>query len=959
MSDNKRIIVLTLILGTVCSALLAVATSLAANTTKVAPQYTFLLWAAVFVLSLITAALAVATYNLISTRSTAVDSRLTELADRERRGMLAMVRRIWIDDYLQNSLHEVARIELGKPDAVSHPWDLILQQPPRKERQLPPGQTIGTTFDEFDQVLLILGAPGSCKTTLLLELTRDLLDRAEKDPSRPIPVPFQLTTWASHQRPLADWITEELARYYVSPKLARFLVNAKHILPLLDGLDEVPAEYQSACAEAINKFREQHDFVPLAVCSRETEYRALPEQLNVSGAILIKPLTPQQINAYLDQAGDLLTGVQTALRHDEVLWKLLDTPLMLSTVILAYGGRPAAEIPKISTLEERRKHLFTTYVDRMFQRPLRRSVTRYTSEDTLRWLNWVARALIVNNLTIFRPDWIQPYLLRNRTQEWLVALSPEFFGGLLAISYLVGVVCVVGLKTTAISVFWVFWLIGLSLMPLTSDWSDLHGIFPIGKMRWSWKNLWNSWGSAVLWLIPLTFPIVSLLYDWYYHLQFSLFASFRSMLLGLAVVTIIDGTETSHDQFITTPSTEIRRALRTEFVVCLIVVGALFMAIPFVRNEVQFSTRWILPHICRSLLFGISCGVTFGGGGAYIKHHVLRALLRYNRSLPWDLFAFLEYGVDRIFLRRTGDGYAFYHRFFMENFALLFNPDAAESHWVLRERAETYRLLGRYEEALADFNRAIELKPDDAWVLTRRAKTYRLLGRYEEALADFNRAIELKPDDAWAIVSRGQTYLAQFRYEEALADFNRAIELKPDYVWAIWNRGQTYRLLDRYEEALADFNRAIELKPDDEMGLRGRAETYRLQGRYEEALADFNRAIELKPDYVWAIRSRGQTYLALSRYKEALADFHQAIKLGDDDWDYYLCGTVLLLSKRNPMARDFLERAISRAEKNYSSKLQEWQYPMNIVLYQAVLGHSYIPSFSHDAEGLGEGCVLT
>ena len=56
-----------------------------------------------------------------------------------------------------------------------------------------------------------------------------------------------------------------------------------------------------------------------------------------------------------------------------------------------------------------------------------------------------------------------------------------------------------------------------------------------------------------------------------------------------------------------------------------------------------------------------------------------------------------------------------------------------------------YRAMGRYEEALADFTRAIELDPADAWAIASRGQTYRLMGRYDEALADFTRAIELDP----------------------------------------------------------------------------------------------------------------------------------------------------------------------------------------------------------------------
>ena len=200
-----------------------------------------------------------------------------------------------------------------------------------------------------------------------------------------------------------------------------------------------------------------------------------------------------------------------------------------------------------------------------------------------------------------------------------------------------------------------------------------------------------------------------------------------------------------------------------------------------------------------------------------------------------------------------------------------------------RERGRQHRLARNYEQALADFNRAIDLKPQYADALAGRGETYRFMDRYEEALADFNRAIDLDPEDPWVIVSRGETYRSMDRYEEALADFNRAIDLDPEWAWAIASRGQTYRSMGQYEEALADFNRAIDLDPEWAWAIAERGETYRLMGRYEEALADFNRAIDLDPEYAWAIASRGQTYRSMDRHQEALADFNRAIDL-DPEW---------------------------------------------------------------------------
>jgi hypothetical protein len=187
-------------------------------------------------------------------------------ADSNRDRMLAEVRRVWIDGYLKESLDNLVRIELRlekTPDAVSRPWDLIVQPPNQAPRPLPPGQAMGAVFDELGQALLILGAPGAGKTTLLLELARDLLGRAEQNATYPIPAVFHMSSWAVRRRPLADWLVDELTeRYYVPRKVAQAWTDAEQVLPLLDGLDEVAPEHRMACVEAINTFRRGHAWVP-------------------------------------------------------------------------------------------------------------------------------------------------------------------------------------------------------------------------------------------------------------------------------------------------------------------------------------------------------------------------------------------------------------------------------------------------------------------------------------------------------------------------------------------------------------------------------------------------------------------------------------------------------------------------------------------------------------------------
>jgi len=66
-------------------------------------------------------------------------------------------------------------------------------------------------------------------------------------------VVFNLSSWATKQQPLVDWLVEELSSTYQVPrKLGRAWVDTDQILSLLDGLDEVAPRERTACIEAIN-----------------------------------------------------------------------------------------------------------------------------------------------------------------------------------------------------------------------------------------------------------------------------------------------------------------------------------------------------------------------------------------------------------------------------------------------------------------------------------------------------------------------------------------------------------------------------------------------------------------------------------------------------------------------------------------------------------------------------------
>jgi len=261
-----------------------------------------------------------------------------------RQAMLNRVRNNWIEGVLERSLYKVARIEPGleeRRDAVAErPGDVILQTQGQPDCKLPPGTKIADVFEKVGRSLLILGEPGSGKTTTLLELARDMIDRAEKEPTEKIPVVFNLSSWTDPKQTISDWLTEELGAKYNIPKkkIAAPWVENDSLFILLDGLDEVASARRAKCVEAINAFLEDH-LVPVVVCCRKEEYEALDAKLKkLQNAVLLQPLTPEQIDGYLERLSPDLDSLRKALDGDEDLQEFAKTPLILSIMTLAYRG---------------------------------------------------------------------------------------------------------------------------------------------------------------------------------------------------------------------------------------------------------------------------------------------------------------------------------------------------------------------------------------------------------------------------------------------------------------------------------------------------------------------------------------------------------------------------------------------------------------------------------------------
>jgi hypothetical protein len=620
--------------------------------------------------------------------------RVVEQASRNRTAMIEKVRTIWITGFLQKSLFQEVQILLGlseRPNAVARPLDLLVKRPDEGERPLPAETRVVDVFDSMDRSLLILGAPGSGKTTLLLELARDLLDRAEQDSVHPIPVIFPLSTWAQSRKPLVKWLQDELnLRYDVPRKLAEEWVATDQVLPLLDGLDEVKGEHRAACVETINTFRQSHGFLPLAITSRTADYVAVAEPLRLHGAILVRPLTCDQVNAYLSDLGSAGEPVRLAVQADRSLWELLDSPLLLNVVIVAYAGHREA-LPRVSaTVADAREHLFGTYVNQML---LRRANKRYyTSEQTAVWLSWLASQMANHGQSVLSLEGLQLDWFPHRQRRTIRACNMLAFGLAYGLVFGLPLVLVLGFNVGSHLGLGIGLVIGLA--GGLSGWlRSEQEIRPVDVVRWSWPGVGHvlpyvdslglilmiglvvGLGTGLV-IGLLVGPVVGLVVGLVVEL---LCVPLAGLLVGLAAVmdfVMHGGLYFSEVEARSFPNEGIYRSGRNAMVVWLLVWLLIWLA------------TWLLVGLVPGLVRGFATGLVIGfdigfirglqsGGETWLKHVILRLWLIRNGSTPWNYVKFLDYAAERILLRKVGGGYAFIHRMLLEHLAARYVEPAA------------------------------------------------------------------------------------------------------------------------------------------------------------------------------------------------------------------------------------------------------------------------------------------
>jgi tetratricopeptide (TPR) repeat protein len=227
--------------------------------------------------------------------------------------------------------------------------------------------------------------------------------------------------------------------------------------------------------------------------------------------------------------------------------------------------------------------------------------------------------------------------------------------------------------------------------------------------------------------------------------------------------------------------------------------------------------------------------------------------------------------------------------------------------------------VGRNEDAVEYFGRAIGANPDLIAAHGKMGLAYQALRRFDQATACFQRALRIEPGNVLSRFCLGDTRLKQGMLDEAADCFRQVLQLQSDHAPSLFQLGHVLKAQGNLAGAAECYRRILAARPDHGPTHCKLGHVLMAAGRHEEAAGSYRRAIESDPRDAEALNGLSAVLIGQNELEQAFRRLQQAIEINPGDSSVHNnLGVVLAKQERFEQAAASYRRAV-RLRPEYAS----------------------------------------